>query len=276
MTQHPPATRTGARAPRPLVRQVLPGLMLVMLLGALDQTIMAPALPAVAADLRRFGPDARRRHRVPRRGHRGRCRCTASWATGSAGKPGAARRDRGLRGRGRAVRARRSSMPGPGGLAGRAGRRRRRPDDRRAGGARRGREPAGAGPLPGPARRRVRHRRGRRPAARRASSSTTSAGAGSSRSTRRWALVALVAVAPDAAPARAARTGPSIDYAGAACLAAAVVALILLTQVSRGTPAAWPGWVLPMLAAVTVAAGAGWLLTARRARRPGAAAAAVP
>jgi EmrB/QacA subfamily drug resistance transporter len=31
--------------------RVLPGLMLVMLLGALDQTIMAPALPAVAADL---------------------------------------------------------------------------------------------------------------------------------------------------------------------------------------------------------------------------------
>src|SRR5215218_8444860 len=34
----------------PIVR-VLPGLMLVMLLGALDQTIMAPALPAVAGDL---------------------------------------------------------------------------------------------------------------------------------------------------------------------------------------------------------------------------------
>jgi hypothetical protein len=33
------------------VRRVLPGLMLVMLLGALDQTIMAPALPAVAGDL---------------------------------------------------------------------------------------------------------------------------------------------------------------------------------------------------------------------------------
>ena len=35
-------------------RRVLPGLMLVMLLGALDQTAMAPALPAVAADLGRF------------------------------------------------------------------------------------------------------------------------------------------------------------------------------------------------------------------------------
>ena len=35
----------------PPVRRVLPGLMLVMLLGALDQTIMAPALPAVAGDL---------------------------------------------------------------------------------------------------------------------------------------------------------------------------------------------------------------------------------
>ena len=36
---------------RPHPARVLPGLMLVMLLGALDQTIMAPALPAVAADL---------------------------------------------------------------------------------------------------------------------------------------------------------------------------------------------------------------------------------
>jgi EmrB/QacA subfamily drug resistance transporter len=33
------------------VARVLPGLMLAMLLGALDQTIMAPALPAVAGDL---------------------------------------------------------------------------------------------------------------------------------------------------------------------------------------------------------------------------------
>jgi EmrB/QacA subfamily drug resistance transporter len=35
-------------------RRVLPGLMLVMLLGALDQTVMAPALPAVASTLGRF------------------------------------------------------------------------------------------------------------------------------------------------------------------------------------------------------------------------------
>src|SRR5262245_23462873 len=35
-------------------RRVLPGLVLVMLLGALDQTAMAPALPTVAADLGRF------------------------------------------------------------------------------------------------------------------------------------------------------------------------------------------------------------------------------
>ena len=40
----------GGRERSPIVR-VLPGLMLVMLLGALDQTIMAPALPAVAGDL---------------------------------------------------------------------------------------------------------------------------------------------------------------------------------------------------------------------------------
>ncbi|TQM42989.1 MFS transporter [Pseudonocardia cypriaca] len=37
-----------------MARRVLPGLMLVMLLGALDQTVMAAALPAVAADLGRF------------------------------------------------------------------------------------------------------------------------------------------------------------------------------------------------------------------------------
>src|SRR5215211_5178891 len=38
----------GRRSP---IMRVLPGLMVVMLLGALDQTIMAPALPAVAGDL---------------------------------------------------------------------------------------------------------------------------------------------------------------------------------------------------------------------------------
>ena len=40
-----------AGSQRTLIIRVLPGLMLVMLLGALDQTIMAPALPAVAGDL---------------------------------------------------------------------------------------------------------------------------------------------------------------------------------------------------------------------------------
>jgi EmrB/QacA subfamily drug resistance transporter len=40
-----------ARSKREPIMRVLPGLMLVMLLGALDQTIMAPALPAVATDL---------------------------------------------------------------------------------------------------------------------------------------------------------------------------------------------------------------------------------
>jgi EmrB/QacA subfamily drug resistance transporter len=40
----------GGRERSPIMR-VLPGLVLVMLLGALDQTIMAPALPAVAGDL---------------------------------------------------------------------------------------------------------------------------------------------------------------------------------------------------------------------------------
>ena len=41
----------GAAGQRQVPRRVLPGLMLVMLLAALDQTIMTPALPAVAADL---------------------------------------------------------------------------------------------------------------------------------------------------------------------------------------------------------------------------------
>ena len=36
------------------VGRVLPGLLLAMLLGALDQTIMTPALPAVAEDLGRL------------------------------------------------------------------------------------------------------------------------------------------------------------------------------------------------------------------------------
>jgi len=39
------------RSERAPIMRVLPGLMLVMLLGALDQTIMAPALTAVAGDL---------------------------------------------------------------------------------------------------------------------------------------------------------------------------------------------------------------------------------
>jgi EmrB/QacA subfamily drug resistance transporter len=44
--------RHGGRHHRPaLIVRVLPGLLLIMLLGALDQTIMAPALSAVAGDL---------------------------------------------------------------------------------------------------------------------------------------------------------------------------------------------------------------------------------
>ncbi|WP_082126686.1 MFS transporter [Allosalinactinospora lopnorensis] len=51
-TQPPPAAaRTGPADEGLRIGRVLPGLMLTMLLGALDQTIMAPALPAVAGDL---------------------------------------------------------------------------------------------------------------------------------------------------------------------------------------------------------------------------------
>lgn len=50
MAQRPAASRPATGGSERLAK-VLPGLMLVMLLGALDQTIMAPALPAVAGDL---------------------------------------------------------------------------------------------------------------------------------------------------------------------------------------------------------------------------------
>ncbi|MBT2597140.1 MDR family MFS transporter [Arthrobacter sp. ISL-72] len=44
-TEHPPLLTAG-------VRRALPGILLVMFLGALDQTVMASALPTVAGDLR--------------------------------------------------------------------------------------------------------------------------------------------------------------------------------------------------------------------------------
>jgi EmrB/QacA subfamily drug resistance transporter len=58
-----------------------------------------------------------------------------------------------------------------------------------------------------------------------------------------------------------------IDYAGAAFLAAAVVAVILLAGV-LGRPTDRPAWLVPALAAVAFAAGAGWWATARRAPDP--------
>ena len=44
-TEHPPLLTSG-------IRRALPGILLVMFLGALDQTVMASALPTVAGDLR--------------------------------------------------------------------------------------------------------------------------------------------------------------------------------------------------------------------------------
>ena len=64
------------------VGRVLPGLLLAMLLGALDQTIMAPALPAVAEDLGRLDQMPAVVISIWPRPQRS-CRCTASWATAS-------------------------------------------------------------------------------------------------------------------------------------------------------------------------------------------------
>lgn len=61
------------------------------------------------------------------------------------------------------------------------------------------------------------------------------------------------------------RARPPIDYAGAVSLAVAVVAVVLLAS-TAGQPVA--GWVVPGLGAVAVAAGVAWLLTARRAADP--------
>ena len=81
----------------------------VMLLGALDQTIMAPALPAVAGDLGGLDRMPAIVDGVPGRGHRRHA------ALREAGRPvrpqaGAAGRDRGLRGRRRDLCARPASI----------------------------------------------------------------------------------------------------------------------------------------------------------------------
>jgi EmrB/QacA subfamily drug resistance transporter len=63
------------------------------------------------------------------------------------------------------------------------------------------------------------------------------------------------------------RGRPPIDYAGTACLAIAVVAAILVAG-TVGQPDERPVWVVPALAGVTLAAGAGWWVTAHRAPDP--------
>ncbi|MDN5858953.1 MAG: MFS transporter [Pseudonocardia sp.] len=62
------------------------------------------------------------------------------------------------------------------------------------------------------------------------------------------------------------RDRPGIDYAGTACLATVVVAVILLAD-ALGRPGG-PGWLVPALAAAALAALGGWVITARRATDP--------
>ncbi|MDN5915426.1 MAG: MFS transporter [Pseudonocardia sp.] len=62
------------------------------------------------------------------------------------------------------------------------------------------------------------------------------------------------------------RDRPSVDYAGATFLATVVVAVILLAG-TLGRPGG-PAWLVPVLAVVALAAFAGWLVTARRAADP--------
>ncbi|PSK95449.1 EmrB/QacA subfamily drug resistance transporter [Murinocardiopsis flavida] len=58
-----------------------------------------------------------------------------------------------------------------------------------------------------------------------------------------------------------------VDYGGALALGATVVCLVLLTS-GAGTAGPWPPWATPALVAALVLSGAGWLCTARFARDP--------
>jgi MFS family permease len=60
---------------------------------------------------------------------------------------------------------------------------------------------------------------------------------------------------------------PPIDYAGAMSLAIAVLCVVLLASIAGGVGQP-PGWAVPMLIILAVAAAAAWLLTARRAADP--------
>jgi MFS family permease len=73
------------------------------------------------------------------------------------------------------------------------------------------------------------------------------------------AVVTLTLRLPDAP------RGRRVDYGGAALLCLAIVSVILLCS---GGSYPGPGWLAPVLAAVAVAALAGWLLAARRTADP--------
>ncbi|WP_017612337.1 MFS transporter [Nocardiopsis salina] len=63
------------------------------------------------------------------------------------------------------------------------------------------------------------------------------------------------------------RPGPPVDYAGAAALAASVVGTVLLAD-ALGRPGSHPGWTMPALGACTLVALAVWAFTARLAHDP--------
>lgn len=77
-------------------------------------------------------------------------------------------------------------------------------------------------------------------------------------------LLTLAALALTLRLPRPRRREP-VDYAGAAALAVTVLGVVLSATLARRSPA---GWLPPALAAITVVAFAAWLVTARRAADP--------
>ena len=203
-----------------------------MLPAVLDQTILATALPMIAARPRQHHRPLVGRHRLRRGGGR------VDAAVGQARRPprpqAAARRSRSPS----SSRPRRCAAPRRTSAADRRARRpgraRRRADDAGDGRGRRSRLAARARPLPGLHRRDVRRRDRRRPAASAACWWRTPAGAGCSSSTCPSASLALAALQLrlPARPRPSAPTRP-LDVAGAALLAGATAAFMLDVHLGR-------------------------------------------